>query len=162
MTTAFPGMFTSILPLEKHHKGVPVLQRRNIYIYSRQQDGPSTDPNLDACAHMFHSDRESVWGIVRQFGLLGVLNAASSLSHTVIFHGGPDSVRFKDGDEQRWFFLETGSKRLADGRGLHDGKIWDAEGRHIASTLQDGAIRLRWENEGQMKEMENNILAGKL
>jgi acyl-CoA thioesterase II len=142
---SFPGMITSVLNMEEFHKNQHPLLRRNLYIYSTLDEKKllPIDPNLEACAHMYHSDRESVWGIVKNFDLLDVLDFAASLSHTIVFHAGPDKLGFRGAEgRRRWFYLETGADRLADGRGLHQGKIFDESGYHVASTMQDGAIRL--------------------
>jgi acyl-CoA thioesterase len=152
-------MITSVLDMDDFHQKQPPLSRRNLYVYSSLDNKKSSppDPNLEACAHMYHSDRESVWGMVRQFELLDVLDFAASLSHTIIFHAGPDKLSFRGKEGQRWFYLETGAERLADGRGLHQGKIYDADGYHVASTMQDGAIRLRNLGSNDMAERQNKL-----
>jgi Thioesterase-like superfamily len=144
-SSAFAGVYTSILDFDKVHKQLSPLNRHNLYIFSTIYDDNSPfDPNLDACAHLYHSDRESVWSILRQFDLLDVLDVASSLSHTVVFHAGADKLRFRGEDGKRkWFYQETWSKRLSDARSLHEGRIYDGNGYHVASTMQDGAIRLK-------------------
>jgi acyl-CoA thioesterase II len=158
MTSTFPGMYTSILPFDTFHKGIAPRSRQHMYIYSAIGEEPSPpDANLEACAHLYHSDRESVWSIMRQYELLEVLDIASSLSHTVIFHTGPDKIKFHDTRGRRWFYLETGSERVGDGRGLHKGRIYDRDGNHIASTIQDGAIRLKWKNEEQRRLKEERM-----
>lgn len=70
----------------------------------------------------------------------------ASLSHSVIFH--VDSKRltlpFVESDEasdQGWFFQEAWTPRSEAGRGIHESKIWDANGLHIASSFQDGLVR---------------------
>jgi len=164
LTTAFPGMITSILPIEAHHQKTNPIKRQNLYVYSSIEDGSFTkNPNLDACAHLYHSDRESVWGIVRQYELLDTLDSAASLSHTVVFHSSPDQIRFNKGGTRNWFYLETGSERVSDGRGLHQGRIYDEDGNHIATTMQDGGIRLSKLSEEDIKERERKLnLPGKL
>jgi acyl-CoA thioesterase len=134
-----------------------------LYIFSAIYDEDSrSDPNLEACAHLYHSDRESIWSILRQYELLDVLEVASSLSHTVIFHAGAKKLRFKDGDgKRRWFYQETWSKRLSDARSLHEGRIYDSDGYHIASTMQDGAIKLKPIGVEGFREREKMILGKK-
>jgi acyl-CoA thioesterase II len=159
LTQSFPGMITSVLNMDDFHKDQHPLLRRNLYVYSTLNEKTSSpiDPNLEACAHMYHSDRESVWGIVRNFELLDVLDFAASLSHTIVFHGGPDRLGFQGTEGRRWFYLETGADRLADGRGLHQGKIFDASGYHVASTMQDGAIRLSSKSANDMAERQRKL-----
>jgi acyl-CoA thioesterase len=159
LTQSFPGMITSVLNMDDFHKNQHPLLRRNLYVYSTLDERKSSavDPNLAACAHMYHSDRESVWGMVRNFDLLDVLDFAASLSHTIIFHAGPDRLAFQGKEGRRWFYLETGADRLADGRGLHQGRIFDASGYHVASTLQDGAIRLSSKSANDMAERQRKL-----
>jgi acyl-CoA thioesterase len=158
MSTTFPAMFTSFLPFEALHKTQAPIDRTNLYIYSAQGEPTSTpDPNLDACAHLYHSDRESIWSILRSYELLDVLTVASSLSHTVIFHGGPEKLAFHDSRGRRFFFQETFGRRLSDGRGLHEGRIYDGDGNHVVSTMQDGAFKLNWKSEEQMKKREQRL-----
>jgi len=143
------------------HKQLAPLDRHNLYIFSTiySEDSP-VDPNLDACAHLYHSDRESIWSILRQYELLDILDAASSLSHTVIFHAGAaDRLSFKGKDgKRRWFYQETWSKRMSDARSLHEGRIYDASGYHIASTMQDGAIKLKKTGAEEFRRREKTIL----
>jgi hypothetical protein len=158
MSTTFPAMYTSFLPFEALHKHQDPIDRTNLYIYSTQGEATATpDPNLDACAHLYHSDRESIWSILRSYELLDVLSVASSLSHTVIFHGGPEKLAFHDSRGRRFFFQETFGRRLSDGRGLHEGRIYDGDGNHVVSTIQDGAFKLDWKSEEQMKKREQDL-----
>jgi acyl-CoA thioesterase len=159
-TPFFAGVYTSILDFEKVHKHQAPLDRQNLYIFSTiYEDAEPADPNLDACAHLYHSDRESIWAILRQYELLDVLEVASSLSHTVIFHAGSEKLRFRGGEGARkWFYQETWSQRVSDGRSLHEGRIYDGDGYHVASTMQDGAIKLKPIGAKGFREREKMIL----
>jgi acyl-CoA thioesterase-2 len=57
----------------------------------------------------------------------------ASLDHSVWFH---QPVR---ADE--WFLYETDSPAASYGRALCFGQIWSADGRHVATTAQQGLIR---------------------
>ncbi len=153
--TLFPGLMTSVLPFETHLHRLAPLDRKHLFLYtaiplSDSKDGSvaavdeDDDLALQAAGHMFHSDRESVWSVIRQFDLFDVMQFGSSLSHTVTFHGGPEVWRFKDKEtgRQKWFMLETGSRRVSDGRMLLGGRIFDEDGNHIATVMQDGSARL--------------------
>lgn len=155
----FPGLKISVLPLERVHKNKRPLDRKNLYFF-RANIEPSVEPdyNLEACAHLFHSDRESIWSILRQYELLDILEVASSLSHTVIFHVGGEELSFHDQQgRERWFFQETQSKRVSDGRALHEGKIYNRAGLMVASTMQDGAIKLKPMNGAEVKRREKRL-----
>lgn len=159
-TIGLPAVYTSIIDFTEVHQRLAPLDRHNLYIFSTIYDDDSPpDPNLDACAHLYHSDRESVWSILRQYELLDVLDVASSLSHTVVFHAGANKLRFKGLDgKRRWFYQDTWSKRVSDGRSLHEGRIYDENGYHVASTMQDGAIKLKPIGAEGFREKERMIL----
>lgn len=159
-TTGIAGVYTSVLNFKKAHEQVSPLDRHHLYIFSTISDDNSpSDPNLDACAHLYHSDRESIWSVLRQFELLDVLEVASSLSHTVIFHAGADKLKFKGDDgKKKWFYQETWSKRLSDARCMHEGRIYDGNGYHVVSTMQDGAIKLKPIGNEAFREREKIIL----
>lgn len=144
---AFPGIHTTLLPFEELYKTLAPIDRKSLFIYTTISDEKSEqehDPNLEACAHLYHSDRESIYSMIRQYELFNILGAASSLSHTVTFHVGADQLRFRgESGKRRWFWSETGVKRVADGRGLHDGRIYDSDGVLIASAMQDGMLKLK-------------------
>jgi acyl-CoA thioesterase len=95
--------------------------------------------------------------VVRQYSLLDILDSAASLSHTVIFHEIPEKWAFRVGNERKWYYLETGSKRVSDGRVLHKGRIYDANGNHLISTMQDGAIRLRFNDDEEKQQRQMQI-----
>jgi hypothetical protein len=153
-------MYTSFLPFETLHKSQSPIDRTSLYIYSTMgEPDPSKpkDPNLDACAHLYHSDRESIWSVLRNFEILDVMEAASSLSHTVIFHGGPEKLAFHGPQGRRWFFQETTARRVSDGRGLHEGRIYDGDGNLVVSTMQDGALKVNWKSDEQKKKREARL-----
>ncbi|KFY88209.1 hypothetical protein V500_06491 [Pseudogymnoascus sp. VKM F-4518 (FW-2643)] len=60
-----------------------------------------------------------------------------SLDHTIYFHE-PRSLK---ADE--WIFTEMESPWSGDGRGLVFQKMWSADGRLIATCIQEGVVRLR-------------------
>ncbi|KFY10365.1 hypothetical protein V492_05051 [Pseudogymnoascus sp. VKM F-4246] len=62
-----------------------------------------------------------------------------SLDHTIYFHE-PRSLK---ADE--WIFTEMESPWSGDGRGLVFQKMWSADGRLIATCIQEGVVRLRQE-----------------
>lgn len=103
--------------------------------------------------------RESIWSVLRQYDLLDVMDSASSLSHTVIFHTPLEALSFRKGGKKRWFNLETGGKRILDGRALHKGRIYDSDGAHLISTMQDGALRLKWKSEEEKLERQKWMMS---
>jgi acyl-CoA thioesterase len=87
------------------------------------------------------------------------MDSASSLSHTVIFHAPLEQLSFRQNGKKKWFNLETGGKRIGDGRGLHKGRIYDSEGTHLISTMQDGAFRLKWKSEEEKLERQKWMMS---
>ncbi|KIW06380.1 acyl-CoA thioesterase II [Verruconis gallopava] len=159
ITSFFPGVLTSILPIEKLHRDRRYLDRTNLYFFSANTE-PSADPdyNLEACAHLFHSDRESIFAIIKSYELADVLEVASSLSHTVVFHVPGEQVSFHDREgRRRWFYQETQSKRISDGRALMEGRIYNRDGVLIATMMQDGAFKLKPMTEGEKVRRERRL-----
>jgi len=71
-------------------------------------------------------------GFAREGGSWADFDGAS-LDHAVWFH---QPVRADD-----WFLYETDSPAASHGRALCFGQIWAADGRHVATTAQQGLIR---------------------
>jgi acyl-CoA thioesterase len=159
LTPFFPGLQTSVLPLPKLHEQHRPLDRQNLYIFTALTEH-SADPdyNLEACAHLYHSDRESIFAIVKSYELMDVLDVASSLSHTVVFHVPGDELSFHDkSGRRRWFYQETQSKRISDGRALFEGKIYNRAGTLVATLMQDGAFKLKPMTDGEKVRREKYL-----
>lgn len=43
----------------------------------------------------------------------------------------------------RWFCQEAWTGGAQNGRGLHESRMWREDGLHVASTIQDGMVRLK-------------------
>ena len=43
----------------------------------------------------------------------------------------------------RWFCQEAWTGGAQNGRGIHESRMWREDGVHVASTLQDGMVRLK-------------------
>lgn len=100
--------------------------------------------NLDACAHIYASDRNSLFLIQRALGFEKRQASAGSLAHTVIFHGSPRNLPTigKDG-EPKWWVQEAWTSNSGESRGCHESRLWDYdEGKIIATTVQDGMMRV--------------------
>lgn len=92
---------------------------------------------LHACAIAYASDNEflSTAGAShgQTFKTEGVL-LVTSLDHTIWFH------MLARADE--WLLYDTYSPRTLDGRGLVFGKIYTRDGVLVATTAQEGLMRL--------------------
>jgi Thioesterase-like superfamily len=103
--------------------------------------------NLHACAHLYASDRNSLFLITHALGLEDQIVAMSSLSHTVIFHGDPESLRMCDKKgKPTWFLQEAWTENGGLNRGCHGSRLWscsdDGTDEIIATTKQDGMVRV--------------------
>jgi acyl-CoA thioesterase len=103
------------------------------------------------------TNKSSMWAIIRQYNLFDKLNGAASLMHTVVFHTGLEQLRFRQNGKRNWYYHETWSKRIADNRVLHEGSIYDGDGNHLISTMQDGSIRLKWDSDEELLERQEKI-----
>ncbi|KAF2417416.1 acyl-CoA thioesteras-like protein [Tothia fuscella] len=125
----------------------------------------SREANLHAVAHLYASDRNSLFIIPNHLGTDKDWTRMASLSHTVIFHVNADKLFAPDepgaipanvvstemdglesGDsrKRKWFMQETWTTRAAGGRGLHTSRLWDPDtGVHLATTMQDGLVRFK-------------------
>lgn len=76
----------------------------------------------------------------------------ASLSHTVIFHATPEelSMTSPSSGAPNWFCQEAWAANARHGRGLHQSRMWREDGLQIASTVQDGMVRLKGEGEGKV------------
>jgi hypothetical protein len=108
------------------------------------KDADGEDLNLDTCAHMYASDRNSLFLIQRALGFYEHAVNMASLSHTVVFHGPTQHLRMRDRDGRRkWFLQEAWTSNSGANRGCHESRLWDwEEGRIVATTLQDGMVRI--------------------
>ena len=91
------------------------------------------DPVVHAAALTFVSDLTLLSAGFARLGGGWPDFAGASLDHAVWFH---QPVRADD-----WFLYETDSPAASAGRALCFGKIWAADGTHVATVAQEGLIR---------------------
>jgi hypothetical protein len=116
-----------------------------------RREAEPVDLNLHAAAHLYASDRNSLFLIQRAAGFQRVRTDMASLSHTVIFHQPADSLCMVDDQgKPKWFVQESWTSFSADKRGCHNSYLWDFEkGLVLATTIQDGMIRFPHSIEGR-------------
>ena len=112
--------------------------------------------SLDAAAHIYASDRNSLFLIQRALGLGRVRASAGSLAHTVILNGAAGGLGTREkGGEAKWFVQEAWTSNSGEGRGTHESRLWDwEEGRVLGTTCQDGMMRIPKSTADGKKEKE--------
>lgn len=102
------------------------------------------DLNLHACAHLYASDRNSLFLSQRALGFETVIGQMGSLAHTVIFHGPPGRLKMTDeNDKRKMYVQESWTSNSGADRVCLNSRLWDYdEGRIIATTMQDGMMRI--------------------
>ncbi|KAK8232402.1 thioesterase-like superfamily-domain-containing protein [Phyllosticta capitalensis] len=149
---AFPGLSlrkVDMAPYNQDHRGP--LERRQLQFYSTTGEMPpvTEEPNLHACAHLYACDRNSLFLIPNHLDVGDDYRQMASLSYSVVFHVSSKemAMQVKEG-EKRWFCQEARISRTGGNRGLHVSRLWSPDGRHIATTWQDGLVRIgkpsRW------------------
>lgn len=155
---AFPGVETRKVNMSKLNGSVELgggdgqgtTRYRQLLFYRLvQDDDPSekedaaSDFNLHAAAHLYASDRNSLFLIQRALGYGNIRTTMASLSHTVIFHGSADRLGMIDENGgSKWFVQESWTSHGGDNRGCHNSLLWDYDtGAVIATTIQDGMLR---------------------
>ncbi|HEY6531372.1 MAG TPA: acyl-CoA thioesterase domain-containing protein [Acidimicrobiales bacterium] len=82
------------------------------------------------CLLLYASDLGSPWHLARPEGT----NVGPSLDHSVWVH---QRTRMDE-----WHHLRHDPVALADARGLYTGRIWRADGTHVATVAQENLVRL--------------------
>lgn len=167
-----PALHLRQVDMSVYNSKLNPIDRRSLAFYSLRGKIPTpktsarnVSNNLHAIAHLFASDRNSLFVIPRHLDLGMEVKRTASLSHTVIFHVGLEEMVLGDepvgrpgkaaptqgssneqdeADEgqRKWFVQESWTGRVAGGRGLHHSRLWDFQtGVHVATTMQDGLVR---------------------
>jgi acyl-CoA thioesterase len=115
----------------------------------RKSDTDGGYDNLHICAHLYASDRNSLYLIARALDRVNDITRIASLSHTVIIHTHGAAMRTIDWASDsgkpisKWFTIEASTSRSGENRVLHQGQLWGPDGTLVATTLQDGLLRVR-------------------
>jgi len=165
-TDPFPGLAMRKVDMAAYNAARPPVDKRQLHWYSVLGAMPAAadEPNLHACAHLFASDRNSLFPVPGFLGVGDNYSAIATLSHTVIFHSEGDELAMTVGDGSVWWFcLEFQIERVGHGRAFVTSKIWREDGLHIASQNQDGLLRMRPAIENLLGDvLTNGLLKKKL
>ncbi|KAF2166864.1 hypothetical protein M409DRAFT_66413 [Zasmidium cellare ATCC 36951] len=145
----FPGLQCHKVDMSRYNKDKHPIDRRQLIFYRTIGDMPA-DPNLHLAAHLYSSDRNSLYIVANNYGVGDYWTQMSSLCHTVIFHSPMEALLFKPSSGQqselndptgRWFAFEGGGDRMGSGRAVFNCRLWNNEGIHVATAVQDGLLR---------------------
>lgn len=134
----FHGLDVKKVEMSSYNNSKPPEEWRQLQYYKPVGRIPSDLPNLHACAHLFASDRNSLFIISNAGGFGDQIGAMGSLSHAVVFHVNSQDLMF---EEDKWLCQEAWTPRSEGGRGMHESRIWNSDEVLIASTWQDGLVR---------------------
>jgi acyl-CoA thioesterase II len=97
-------------------------------------DGVLPDqPLLHVCLLAFASDMTLLDSILVHHGLSWPGITGASLDHAMWFH--------REFRADEWLLYESASPSASGARGLATGRFWTADGRHIATVVQEGLLR---------------------
>ncbi|KAI8149925.1 HotDog domain-containing protein [Fennellomyces sp. T-0311] len=116
----------------------------------------SDDPRLHACIIAYASDSAFIGTAALANGLAPrAIGMMASLDHSMWFHAPARA------DE--WLLYEMHSPRTSEGRGVAFGRLYRQDGTLVATTAQEGIVRLsRREQERRRKQREDEKLGSKL
>lgn len=141
----FPGLDIRKVDMSSHNASAPPLSYRTIALYRPFGPLPTSLPNLHACAHLYASDKNSLFLVSNALGFGDHVGTMGSLSHSVVFHVRSEELLLKGEDEEgwkgEWWVQEAWTSRSGQGRGMHESRIWSPSGVHVASTWQEGLVR---------------------
>jgi acyl-CoA thioesterase-2 len=106
-------------------------------LWFRLNGDPGNDPVMNRALLAYLSDFHLIGTATLPHGLAWVLGklVMASLDHAMWFH--------RDFALDDWLLYVCDSPSTSGGRGLARGSIYDRRGRLVASTVQEGMIRLR-------------------
>ncbi|KAL1625923.1 hypothetical protein SLS56_007162 [Neofusicoccum ribis] len=154
-TDPFPGLSLRKVDMSAYNAPRKPLDRRQLQFYTTIGSMPpvSQNANLHACAHLYASDRNGLFVITNHLGAGDDYSAMATLSHSVVFHVGAKELEMAEQDDRgarKWYCQESRVSRASGGRGMLESRIWSEGGVHIATTWQDGLVKM--EKTGQLAE----------
>ncbi|KAK5706450.1 hypothetical protein LTR97_001438 [Elasticomyces elasticus] len=147
---SFPGLTARKVNMQAYNDVRHPLDRRQLILYRTIGTLPDV-PNMHLCAHLYASDRNSLYIVANHVDVGDLWTQMGSLVHSVNFHSNMADLWFQpsanetsplDDSSGRWFCKEDWTDRVANGRALFHSKVWSPSGKHIATVSQDGMIRV--------------------
>ena len=104
-----------------------------IRLWMRVPVGAVGDARLQQCALAYLSDSTLLFNALRRHGQPFATHRTTSLDHALWFHQSPQC--------QDWLLYDQSGPAAADGRGINQGFIYAADGRLLATAVQEGMMR---------------------
>jgi acyl-CoA thioesterase-2 len=126
-----------IRPINPVNPFAPVKQEAKRFHWMRAQTRLPDDPFLHQCILAFASDYALMGTAMLPHGVSFMQNnlQAASIDHAMWFH--------RPFRMDEWLLYEMDAPNSASSRGLNRGLIYAQDGRLVASTAQEGLMRLR-------------------
>jgi acyl-CoA thioesterase II len=142
----FPGLTMKRVDMSAYNDPREPLERRQLIFYRPIGELPS-DLNLHMCAHLYASDRNSLFIVANHLGVGGSFSQMGSLTHTVTFHANLKDLRFErneppNSSQGNWFCKEDRTDRASVGRANFHSRVFSPDGVHVMSIVQDGMVRI--------------------
>ncbi|KAK0125333.1 hypothetical protein ONS95_000644 [Cadophora gregata] len=158
LANTFPGLTMHRVDMSSFNSSLSPMSYRQLTYYTPLGRIPSSSPNLHACAHLYASDRNSLYLITNALKTGEIVRQMGSLSHSVVFHVPIQDLLVKEGE---WCVQEAWTPRSGSGRGVHESWIWKLEDGeegnrrdvHIASSWQEGLVRYSEERSEQKQRL---------
>ena len=158
-----PGLETTKVDMTAYNQDRNPLDRRGLIFYRTLGHMPP-DPNLHLVAHLYASDRNSLYIVANHMDVGDLYTQMSSLVHTTSFHSSLEDLRFEssknattpmdDNDGKgRWFGKEDWTTRTSNGRSMFHSRLWAPDGIQVATVMQDGMIRYTKKPEATADEL---------
>lgn len=151
----FPGLDCRKADMTTYNRNRHPLDRRHIIFYRSIGTLPE-DPNMHLVAHLYASDRNSLYLVANSLEIGDVFSGIGSLVHQVIFHTNAKDMNFGEDrgpEKSEWFVKEDWTTRYSAGRGMFHSRVWSPEGKHVMTVTQDGLIRLPQDSGSVVEEI---------
>lgn len=159
----YPGLESRKVDMEQYNRDRNPLDRRDLMFYRALGSLPP-DPNMHLCAHLYASDRNSLYIICQQLDVGDLWKSMSTLVHSTSFHGPTEDLMLgpsetivypmdDSSDAGRWFCKEDWTTRVSHGRMMFHSRVWSANGTHIGTITQDGSVRFSKKPEANPEEL---------
>lgn len=133
----FPMLDMRKVEMMDFNKDRPISERRELLYYRPLKPIPKDDLNGHIALHAYAADRNGLIMLGNHLGFGHCHGRASTLSYSFYMHTNAEGAVM---DDNKWWIAEIQWPRASAGRGMMECRIWNPDGKHIASSYQDGII----------------------